>query len=316
MNSHLVSGPDLLNSVVGIFMRFREENVALSGDIEAMFNQVAVPPEDQAALRFLWRQSPESEIEVYQYLRHIFGAKCAPTCSNCALLRTAEDNGLQYPIAARAVKRNFYMDDFFKSVKTTSDALELQQQLVVMLKRAGFNLTKWVSNVKEVIERIPESERAPSNKVVEEEIVMPVERALGVIWDTRLDCFVYKVVKRDIADTRRKILSLIASLFDPIGFLAPFLVRAKLLLQQVWQFGIGWDETPPSEFLLEWSKWQKELDSLSEFLVPRFYRHVSDSPTVIQLHVFGDASEQAFCSVAYFRFIYANGSVKCASLTL
>ena len=178
-------------------MRFREEKVALSGDIEAMFNQVAVPPEDQAALRFLWRQSPESEIEVYQYLRHIFRAKCAPTCSNYAVLRTAEDNGLQYPIAARAVKRNFYMDDFFKSVKTTSDALELQQQLVVMLKRAGFNLTKWVSNVKEVIERIPESERAPSIKVVEEEIVMPVERALGVIWDTRLECFVYKVVKRD-----------------------------------------------------------------------------------------------------------------------
>ena len=66
--------------------------------------------------------------------------------------------------------------------------------------------------------------------MVEEEIVMPVERALGVIWDTRLDCFVYKVVKRDKADTRRKILSFIASLFDPIGFLAPFLVRAKLLL--------------------------------------------------------------------------------------
>ena len=55
LNSHLVSGPDLLNNLVGIFMRFREEKVALSGDIEAMFNQVAVPPEDQAALRFLWR---------------------------------------------------------------------------------------------------------------------------------------------------------------------------------------------------------------------------------------------------------------------
>lgn len=78
-------------------MRFREEKVALSGDIEAMLNQVAVPQEDQSALRFLWRQSSESEIEVYQYLRHIFGAKCAPTCSNYALLRTAEDNGLQYP---------------------------------------------------------------------------------------------------------------------------------------------------------------------------------------------------------------------------
>ena len=74
------------------------------------------------------------------------------------------------------------MDDFFKSVKTTDDALELQQQLVVMLKRAGFNLTKLVSNVKEVIESLPKSERAPSIKVVEEGIVMPVKPAVGVIW--------------------------------------------------------------------------------------------------------------------------------------
>ena len=95
------------------------------------------------------------------------------------------------------------MDDFFKSVKATDDAFELQKQLIVMLKRAGFNLTKWVSNVKEVIGRIPESERAPAIKVK--------------------DYFVYEVVKRDLADTRLKILSLIVSLFHPTGFLAPFL---------------------------------------------------------------------------------------------
>ncbi len=85
-------------------MRFREDKVALSGDIEAMFNQVAVPEEDQASLRFLWRQSPESPTEVYQYVRHIFGAKCAPTCFNYALLRSAEDNEKQFPNAALAVK--------------------------------------------------------------------------------------------------------------------------------------------------------------------------------------------------------------------
>ena len=84
LNSHLLSGPDLMNNLVGIFMRFREDRIAISGDIEAMFNQVSVPPEDQIALRFLWRQSPGSEAEVYQYQHHIFGAKCAPTCSNYA----------------------------------------------------------------------------------------------------------------------------------------------------------------------------------------------------------------------------------------
>ena len=107
-------------------------------------------------------------------------------------------------------------------------------------------------------------------------------------------------------------LSLIASLFDPIEFLAPFLVRAKILLQQVWQCGIGWDDVLPSELLKEWSKWQEELDGISQFRIPRFYRHVPDSPSAIELHVFGDASEQAFCSVACFRFCYSSGAVKCA----
>ena len=125
LNSHLLSGPDLLNNLVGIFMQFREEKEALSGDIEAMFNQVAVPEADQGALRFLWRQSPESPIEVYQYVRHIFGGKGAPTCSNYALMKSAEDSEMKFPIASLAVKRNFYMNDFFKSVKSTGEAMEI-----------------------------------------------------------------------------------------------------------------------------------------------------------------------------------------------
>ena len=154
LNSHLLSGPDLLNNLVGIFMRFREEKVALSVDIEAMFNQVAVPEADQGALRFLWRRSPESPIEVYPYVRHIFGAKCAPTCSNHALLKSAGDNEMKFPIASLAVKQNFYMDDFFKSVKSTGEAIEIKQQRAEMLNQGDFHLTKWISNEKEVIEQI------------------------------------------------------------------------------------------------------------------------------------------------------------------
>ena len=104
-------------------MRSREEKVALLGDIEAMFNQVAVPEADQVTPRFLQRQSPESAIEVYQFVRHTFGAKCAPACSSYALLRSAEDNEMEFPIAALTVKRNFYMDDFFKSVNAGKSSL-------------------------------------------------------------------------------------------------------------------------------------------------------------------------------------------------
>ena len=207
-----------------------------------------------------------------------------------ALLRTAEDSELQYPVAARAVKRNFYMGDFFKVLRTTDKALQLEQQLIVM--------PKWVSNLNKVIECITHAKRAPSIK----DRILPVERALRVIRDTRSDSFVCKGVKRDLMDKRRKILSLIASLFDPISFLAPFLVRAKSSFNKCGKLVLAGINTPPPEFLSEWSKWQRVLVGLSKFLILRVLCHVGDSPTVIQLHVFGDANERAFCSIAYFRF--------------
>ena len=69
LNDHLSSGSDLLNSLVGILMRFRQELIAMSADIEAMFNQVVVPEEDQSVLRFAWRKTPEDMVDVYQYVR-------------------------------------------------------------------------------------------------------------------------------------------------------------------------------------------------------------------------------------------------------
>ena len=88
-------------------MRFREEKVALPANIEAMFNQVMVPKADQSVLRLLWRESPEAESEVYQYVRHIFGSKCAPTCANYALVRTVRDNRTEFLEADLPVGRNF-----------------------------------------------------------------------------------------------------------------------------------------------------------------------------------------------------------------
>ncbi|XP_022806184.1 uncharacterized protein LOC111343295 [Stylophora pistillata] len=248
LNNQLSSGPDLLNSLIGILMRFRQELIAMSADIEAMFNQVAVPEEDQSVLRFVWRRTPEDKVDVYQYLRHIFG---------------------------------------------------------------GFRLTKWISNDKNLLTAIPAELRALSVRSIGEEGTLPTERALGVIWDVQRDAFLFKIKPKELADTRRKVISLTVSVFDPIGFLAPFIVRAKIFLQSLWKLRQGWDEKIPEETQQEWSVWQKELQSLAEFSVPRFYRLVMLSPTSIQLHLFGDASETAFCAVAYSRFEYPGGERQC-----
>ena len=151
LNDHLSSGPDLLNSLVGILMRFRQELIAMSADIEAMFNQVVVPEEDQSVLRFVWRRTPEDRVDVYQYVSHIFGAKCSPTCSNYASRRTAQDNKDPFPLEVEVVERNFYMDDLFKSVPSLLEACSLQVGLVNLLSLGGFRLTKWISNDKHLL---------------------------------------------------------------------------------------------------------------------------------------------------------------------
>ena len=131
LNDILLTGPDLLQNLVGIIFRFREHSIA---DIEAMFLQVKVPSQDCKVLRFLWRNHPDDPISVYEYTRHIFGAKSSPTCANFALQRNAKDNEKDNPVAAKTIHRNFYMDDFAKSVKTEEEARFVYQDVRETLK--------------------------------------------------------------------------------------------------------------------------------------------------------------------------------------
>ena len=96
LNDHLLQGPDLMNSLVGILIRFRQYAVALIADIEAMFHQVRVRPEDCDVLRFLWWDDEFQKPVEYKMLVHIFGAKSSPCCANKALLQTADDNEVKY----------------------------------------------------------------------------------------------------------------------------------------------------------------------------------------------------------------------------
>ena len=122
LNSALLAGPDLLQSLIHILFRFRQYPFAVSADIEGMFLQVGVIPRDRPSLRFLWREHPAAEVAVFEYVRHIFGSKDSPTCANYALKRTATDNQANFPDAARSVHNNFYMDDYLESSPTAIEA--------------------------------------------------------------------------------------------------------------------------------------------------------------------------------------------------
>ena len=130
-------------------VRFREHQIALSADIEAMLLQVAVSSNDNRCLRFLWREDPEERIEVYENT-HIFVAKNSVICANYALHQVAKDNEVNDERLVRTVQRNFYMDDFLKSVRTPQEAIEFYQKVRDILVKGGFKLTKRITSENEV----------------------------------------------------------------------------------------------------------------------------------------------------------------------
>ena len=154
LNKSLFTGPDLLQNLIHVLLSFRQLQFAISADIEGMFLQVGVPDSDQSSLRFLWREDPTTKVVVYQYTRHIFGAKDSPTCANYALQRTPRNNVSQYPEATKAVLENFSMDDYLDSVESPERALKRSKELLHLLHLGGFKLTKFVSNVPNLADRI------------------------------------------------------------------------------------------------------------------------------------------------------------------
>ena len=319
LNDQLLSGPDLTNSLFGVLVRFRQEPVALSSDIEAMFHQIMVDPKDVDALRFLWW--PDDDLSKrpveYRMTVHLFGSTSSPSCASFGLRKTAQDNAGDFSHEViDTMLRNFYVDDCLKSVKSTEVAVELRKDLCALLSRGGFRLTKWLCNRKEVLETIPTSARAPS--VLDLDLnsnLLPTERTLGVQWNMNSDMFTFKMTPKDKPFTRRGILSVTSSIYDPLGMVSPIILPVKRLLQDLCKQGLGWDEEIGAQESQCWRLWLSDLPLLSSVALPRCLRPVDLGQIQdAELHHFADASQIAYGTVSYARLVDENGRTHCSFL--
>ena len=126
------------------------------------------------------------------------------------------------------------MDDCLRSVKDEQVAIELIQGLSEACAHGGFNLTKFKSNSRAVLESFPPEKRSKEARdLVLGSDRLPVERALGVQWCVESDTFEFRIVLNDKPPTRRGILSVVSSIYDPLGFAAPFTLPAKKIIQDL-----------------------------------------------------------------------------------
>ena len=304
LNQQLLQGPDLTGSLVGVLLRFRQETVAVMADVEAMFHQVRVSSEDTDLLRFLWWPDGNYELDLVEHkmLVHIFGATSSPSVATFALQKCATDFVEEFgQETAKTVKKNFYVDDCLRSVSDENTAITLCAELRSMLANGGFRLTKWSSNSRKLLNSIPEKERAQGFQDLDlDEDNLPMERALGIQWCAESDQFRFKINLKDRPHTRRGLLSLVSSIFDPLGFLAPVILPAKRILQDLCRQKYSWDEDLPDTVVKSWKRWISSLPQLEKFGVDRCVKSKQFGlPVYAQLHHFADASEDAYGTTSY-----------------
>ncbi|TKS65758.1 hypothetical protein D9C73_028515 [Collichthys lucidus] len=308
LNDKLIQGPNLTSNLVGVLLRFRQEHIALMADIESMFHQVRVMENHVDFLRFLWWPNGDlsQPLKEHRMAVHLFGASSSPSCASFALRQCAEDfKELFTPETVATIMSNYYVDDCLKSVPTEADAVKLCRELEAACSMGGFRLHKWISNSRAVLTSIPQADRAREVKTLDlESGELPTERTLGIQWQIQSDKLTFSISLKNQPYTRRGILSIISSVYDPLGFICPFTLTAKNILQDLCKHNYAWDKELPDHYVHQWQEWMSGLSSIGELTVDRCIKpNNCGAITSAQLHHFSDASESGYGCVTYLRLI-------------
>ncbi|XP_067294186.1 uncharacterized protein [Pseudorasbora parva] len=321
LNQLLLPGPTLGPSLLSVLLRFREHAVALSSDIRGMFHQVRLLPEDRPLLRFLWRDlNREKSPQVYEWQVLPFGTTCSPCCATFALQKHVIDHSHLNEDVRYSIEKSFYVDNFLQSFCSQDEASALASKLRDLLATGGFDLRQWASNIPQVLDHIPAEAKSSSLMLLLTQGQPDTqESALGLQWQCNSDTLAYKY--RPIkcsAPTMRHIYKVLASQYDPLGYIIPYTTRAKVLVQRLWDKKRDWDDPHlPEELLQAWLTWEQELPNLQRISLPRCYvtSELDNPQSIRDIHIFCDASERAYGSVAYLRTLSPQGDVEISFLT-
>ena len=319
LNKALLTGPDLINSLFGVLIRFRQEPVAIIADIEHMFYCFSVREDHRDFLRFLWFKDndPNKEVSEYRMKVHVFGNGPSPAIAAYGLRKTAQLNESGHgKDARRFVEQNFYVDDGLTSLPTPDEAIDLLTRTRDMLSTANLRLHKIASNSVKVMSHFPQSEHTQDLRNLDLSTdPLPVQRSLGVSWDLHTDTIIFTVPDTCKTFTRRGVLSTVNSIYDPLGLAAPVVVKGKMLLRKMTLgskegMAPGWDEPLADDCREQWENWCTSLTDLSTISVQRAYSNFPMSASSRrELHVFSDASTEAIAVCSYLRLVDDDNNV-------
>ncbi|XP_047538585.1 uncharacterized protein LOC125072117 [Vanessa atalanta] len=317
LNDQLLVGPTLQPELRHIIMQWRCSPICMSADIVKMYRQVKVERQDADCQRILWRNNKNEPIKYYRHTRVTFGTSSAPYLAVKALQQVAHDHSADYPLAVERVFNDFYVDDLMTGVQTCEEGKQVFVEMNELLGKAGFSRQKWNSNDDSLVMEMNQKENREND--IKEEIKIKeneITKILGLTWNRSDDTFRYAVSLPHLQKpvTKRKIISDISRLYDPLGWVGPSLIIAKVMIQKLWLAGLDWDEEIPENLLQEWLTYREEQIVLGNIRLPRWVGTKSND-NLVELHGFCDASKTAYAAAVYVRVIDSEGKVNTSLVT-
>ena len=307
LNDLLDKGPSLIPLLTTILIKFRLYAVGITADIEKAFLQIMLAENDRDYTRFLWLRDingdvVDNNIVQMRFLRVLFGPSPSPFLLN-ATIRYHLGGYDKSDEIVQKILNAFYSDNLVTGTESVGEGKQLHDHTKVVFDAAGMNMRSWVSNEVELQNHFGSG-------------LVAAAMVLGLKWITGNDSLKIHVDKvLSAVDTlgvltKRVACSLAARLFDPLAFLEPFTVRAKIMLQELWSMKVGWDDPIPAAQAGAWNEWLREIQNITKYAVPRRYVPCkSEEVAVRELHVFCDSSEKAYGAVCYLRVVTTDGTV-------
>ncbi|UYV61853.1 hypothetical protein LAZ67_1006857 [Cordylochernes scorpioides] len=265
LNECLETGPNLIEPLPEILIRFREKKIGAIADIRKAFQTIGIDEKERDYLRFLWwdEQDP-SKIRTLRHTRVVFGLTCSPFIL-AAVLKYHLESIVDYrkPVAD-VLKRSFYVDNLVFSVDEPDELERIREVANDIRNEVKMTLREWEYGGSKILENKEDS------------------RVLGLYWNKERDtlrCHIPQDTTKYGEVTKRTLLSNLQKFSDPLGFYAPIFLIPKLSMQRAWLLKLGWDQPLPSDIQQEFKKWSVELDHVKKHEFPRYAKdgvvHVS-----------------------------------------
>jgi hypothetical protein len=298
INDCLYRGPVNIDDVCSHLIQFRLHKIAIVADIEKAFLQIGLKETDRDVTRFLWlkntsKLSTEDNIQIYRFARIPFGIISSPFLLTATIEHHLRHEGSEI---ALHILNNIYVDNIITGVSTEREAIRFYERAKEIFAKASMNVREWSSNCKEFIRQLPVCDKTTG----------AIVKVLGITWDTQADTLqIHSTSLESINNvTKRHVLKVLASYFDPLGIVSPTLLLAKLFLKKLWSEKYSWDAELGTELSTEWGDIMKAVKPIAHTAFPRHINLQIQHTTVFyELHCFCDASGKAYGACVYLLIV-------------